>query len=58
MLAEPTTSQPQPEKPQSWVSVLAMAFAVVLASGFVGLIGGGFLLLGLEAWLAGSERRK
>ncbi|HVG07198.1 MAG TPA: CPBP family intramembrane glutamic endopeptidase [Thermoanaerobaculia bacterium] len=52
MLAEPTTSQPQPEKPQSWVSVLAMAFAVVLASGFVGLIGGGLLLFGLEAWLA------
>jgi membrane protease YdiL (CAAX protease family) len=56
MLAEPITSQTQPEKPQSWgVGVLAVAFAVFLGSGILGILAGGLLNYGLVAWLAGPE---
>src|SRR5688500_10568765 len=61
MLVEPTTSQPNqalqahPETPQSWASVLVVAIVIVLASTVAGAIGGGLLLLGLVAWLAGPE---
>lgn len=56
MLAEPITAQTQPEKPQGWgLGVLAMTFAIVLGSGFLGIVAGGLLDVGLVAWLAGPE---
>ncbi len=55
MLAEPITSEAYPEPPQSWVKILGVGFAVYLASGTVGLMGGFPLFLGLMAWLAGPE---
>lgn len=50
---EPTASQARPEKTQSWIVVLAMAFAIYVASEIPGMVGGGLLILGLVEWLAG-----
>ena len=55
MLAEPTISQAHPEAPQSWAGVLGVGFAIWLAAGTAGLLGGGLLLFGLETLLAGPE---